>query len=165
MKKRAGFKLEKQVVAVPTEFIFLGGIRLSWSEFDASLKALEALAPSKKYPEGIERRDLRHLLGVAYDQNWVKTWQERGVVVAYNYDWDNDGRTVTTEMVKAGVAYKSLMKSIGAFQAKLQVERAEQRRKDRRAHLEAQLAELDRPAKARPKGMRDPFYDPLFAND
>ena len=157
------FTLEKQVISIPTEFVIIDGVRLSFSDFDASLQVFEALGQAQgKYPEGIERRDLRHLLQMSYDSAWVKVWHARGVVLPYQYDWDNDGHTVTTEMLKAGPNYQSFMRSVKAFQVQLSAERAATAKEARRASLKAQLKALDAPAKKRPAHMRAPFYDPLF---
>lgn len=139
------FTIQKKVVRVPTEFIFLNGMRLSWSDFESSLKALEALNPQEKryYGGGIERQELRHLLQISYDQDWIKTWASRGVVTPYNYDWDNDDRTVTTEMVKAGPAYKPFMKAVRTFAKTLAQERAKAHKEALRKSLQDELQALD----------------------
>ena len=162
------FKIEKQVVKVPTAFVTINGIRIGFSAFEASLEALEALDPSKTrrhYPDGIELLDLRHLLGDAYDSHWVKIWEARGVVTSFNYTSEDDyGSHHTHEMLKAGAGYKPFMKAVKVFQAQLASERREADIKARRADLKSQLKALDAPAPKREGHLADPFYDLLFSD-
>ena len=139
------YTIEKQVVKVPTEVVVLNGVRLDWSEFfGVTLRALQAIGPGKtrRYPEGIDRRELRHLLENAFDENWIKGWVERGVIQIYNYDWDNDGRTITTERLRPGVGYKPFMSAVAAFQKTVDAERAATALNARRKNLQAQLRAL-----------------------
>jgi hypothetical protein len=166
MHKDTGFKLTRKVVAVPAEFVFLNATRMSWASFNAALEvmaALEAIA-TKKWPGGIERSELRHLLHAAYDSDWVRLWSARGVIVSYNHFWEDDyGTRHTTEMVKAGPAYQPFMKAVRAFQAQLKIEHAKDSLESRRRDLQSQLQDLDRPTKKRPARLQDPLCDPLFA--
>jgi hypothetical protein len=158
------FKIQKQTVRIPTEFVVINGQRFSYDYFDTTIKALEALDPkdNKHYPVGIERRELRHLLQQAFDADWVKLWSERGVITPYNHDWDNDGHTVVAEMVKAGPTYKFFMKSVKAFQAQRSIERDQAHLEVRRATLKRQLQDLDKPAKARKGAIKNPYYGAIF---
>jgi hypothetical protein len=162
------FKIEKQVVKVPTAFVVINGIRLSFSAFESSLEALQALDPTKTsrhYPDGIDRDDLRRLLGAANDSHWVKIWEARGVVTSFDYFSEDDyGSHHTHEMIKAGPGYKPFMKAVKVFQSQLQAERAISATKTRRASLKAQLKALDAPAPKRPGHLADSFYDLLFAD-
>lgn len=151
MLKGAEFKVEKKIVRVPTDFVVINNVRHSWQSIHKSVEILRSLNGKPVNTE------LAHL-----SRDWVRQWEAQHVIVSYDSDWDNDGRTVTEHMVKQGPAYKQFFVAWRAFEAQMRLENAQAAREARRAALQSELRALDAPAKARPAHMKDPFYDSLF---
>jgi len=134
-----GWRIESEVVAVPTEYVRINGARMDFDDFVASAKFLKSLG---KGPRGVG----------AIQERWLEEWESRGVIERYVERvapaFGEEARGWSEQrMAKAGAEHKAFVAALKTFEAAIGTPAAQATRSRRNLERAADLVNLRGPSK------------------
>jgi hypothetical protein len=133
------WRIESEVVAVPTEYVRVNGARMDFDDFAASARFLKSLTRAPRSVGAIQER-------------WLKEWESRGVIERYvervppAFGEEERGWS-EQRMAKAGVEHKAFVAALKTFEVIISTPQAQAARARRKLERSADLVDLRGPSK------------------
>lgn len=131
------FRIERVVLAIPTDFVAFQGERYDWTQFHKTVERLKEVG--EKTQISAER----------LNYEWIEEWEAKGVIEKVSVRVSDQYDDSWVDMIKPGKQYGQFMAAWGAFEKVKQEELTSRMKEAKRTRLQRELEDLDKPERAK----------------